>query len=100
MGIGISVRMLGVCIREQQNGNGSMDKIEQLHEFLTEHGFKFRPVTSHEMNGVSWYAWRASKLPARECECNNGKPAQLVVYPYSFNIPDGVSTSVEVEICG
>src|SRR3990170_1856844 len=76
-----------------------MNKIEQLHEFLTEHGFKFGTVPSREMNNVNWYAWRASKLPARECECNEGKPAQLVVYPYSFNLHEKNRTSVEVEIC-
>ena len=56
-------------------------------------------------NGCNWYAYRRSTLPARECECNEGKPAQIVVRPHLFlrasaPTPSGAWESVEVDVTG
>lgn len=72
---------------------------DSLRNWLIEQGFKVASDTLHE-TGCNWYAYRRSSLPARECECNEGKPMQIVARPFSRDI-DGVTwESVEVDVTG
>lgn len=72
-----------------------------LKRWLAEHGFKFSENRLRsDYNDCDWYAWRRSKLETRECECNDGKPMQIVITPHSM-IVDGIAReSVEVEARG
>lgn len=51
-------------------------------------------------NKARWYAWRKSAVPARECECNKGKPMQIIVFPYSYLLDGDRRESVEVSLRG
>ena len=66
----------------------------------------FRVATNHSQgraNLCNWYAYRRTVLQARECECNDGKPVQLVVRPYQFeaSLTGGSHTgSAEIDVVG
>lgn len=74
---------------------------EELQEWLKSQGFKFEinPFKS-DYNECNWYAYRRTRLEARECECNGGKSMQIVVKPIAFTLNGIRSRSVEVEVCG
>jgi hypothetical protein len=73
----------------------------ELREALEAREFRFGPNSlRHGGNGVDWYAYRPSSIPARECECNEGKRVQIFVMPYSFYLNGHLSESCEVELCG
>lgn len=77
---------------------------DELRAWLLEQGFRVAlDGLSRDGNGCNWYAYRRSAIPARECECNDGKQMQIVVRPWSIahrNAPGGVHESVEVEVTG
>lgn len=74
---------------------------EELREWLLKQGFKCSIESLHRNgNECNWYAFRRSELPARECECNDGKPMQLVVRPFACNINSRSWQSVEVDVTG
>ena len=80
-----------------------MTGIDDLREWLVANGWRIAPDSlRHEQNLCDWYAWKPSKLPARECECNEGKPAQLVARPWMFCAPNSpqVWSSVAVSVTG
>ena len=74
--------------------------IAELKTWLEADGFRIAPDRhTWYQRDDGWYAYRRSSIPARECETNDGKPAQIIVYPYpSFNAAG--SDDVEVELCG
>lgn len=52
-------------------------------------------------NECNWYAYRRSALPARECECNEGKAMQIVVRPFKYARPTTTAwESAEVDVSG
>ena len=53
-----------------------------------------------QANVCNWYAYRGSAIAARECECNAGKPLQIVIKPYTYRHDDKTWESAEVEVCG
>lgn len=78
--------------------------LEEFRVWLKSQGFSVAvdPIGSRD-NGCNWYAWRKTKLPARECECNEGKRKQVVVKPYLHThpaIPEGARTSVTMDVTG
>lgn len=75
--------------------------MNDLNAWLVTHGFRIAANQfRRDMNDCDWYAYRRSNIPARECETNDGKPAQIVVYPSSFTFDGRLHESVEVEVCG
>ena len=79
--------------------------LDSLREWLLEHGFRVSQDYMQRENGCNWYAYRRSELPARECECNDGKPMQIVVRPHLFRhasapTPSGAWESCEVDVTG
>jgi hypothetical protein len=77
---------------------------DELRTWLIAQGFRVAPNSlRHDGNGCDWYAYKRSAIPARECECNDGKPMQVVVQPWRIedcNAPDGAWESAEVEVTG
>lgn len=76
---------------------------DELREWLTAQGFRVAHDSLGRDNECNWYAYRRSALPARECECNDGKPMQLLVKPHRFahhSAPGGAWESVEVDVTG
>ena len=74
-----------------------------LREWLVSQGFRVAYDSIGRDNGCNWYAYRRSAIQARECECNDGKPMQIVVRPFRLehaNAPGGVWESVEVDVTG
>lgn len=67
-----------------------------LRYWLASCGFRIAPSSSYCGNACNWYAYRRSELPARECECNDGKPAQIVINPYEIV----GNEQVEVDLIG
>ena len=83
--------------------NGPLIGCEELREWLIAHGFRIAPENIASDNGCNWYAYRRSAIPARECECNEGKPMQLVVRPFRLEhigAPGGAWESAEVDVTG
>lgn len=77
---------------------------DDLRHWLIAQGFRVaHDSLSREGNACNWYAYRRSAIPARECECNDGKPMQLVVHPWRFEhcgAPGGAWESAEVDVTG
>lgn len=51
------------------------------------------------MNDCDWYAWRRSKLSARDCDCN-GPKMQIVLTPHSYERDGKRWESVEADVTG
>lgn len=77
---------------------------DELREWLIAQGFRVaQDSLSRESNECNWYAYRRSAIPARECECNDSKPMQIVVRPWRIehrDAPGGVWESAEVDVTG
>lgn len=74
--------------------------LSTLKDWLDEQGFSFgKQVGRSQMNECEWYAWRRTKLEARECETNDSK-IQLVIWPYQYKYDGNTHESVEVEVTG
>lgn len=77
---------------------------DTLRQWLTTQGFRVAlDNLGREGNECNWYAYRRSAIPARECECNDGKPMQIVVRPWRIadrNAPGGAWESAEVDVTG
>lgn len=69
---------------------------EDLRQWLLGQGFLIGHSGSSQFNDCNWYAYRRSKITARECECNDGKAMQLVVTPHLWQS----FTSVCVDVTG
>ena len=79
--------------------------LDDLREWLESQGFRVSQYYMQRENGCNWYAYRRSELPARECECNDGKPMQIAVRPHLFRhasapTPSGAWESCEVDVTG
>lgn len=92
-----------VAVRLQRHV-GALVGCDVLREWLTGHGFRIaHDGMAHDGNCCNWYAYRPTKHDARECECNNGKPMQIVVRPWRIehaNAPGGAWESAEVDVTG
>ena len=81
-----------------------VDGCDELREWLISQGFRVAPDSlSREGKECNWYAYRRSAIPARECECNDGKPMQLVVRPWRIEnrgAPGGAVEMAEVDVTG
>lgn len=79
---------------------------DSLRGWLTAQGFRVAlDDLSHKDNECNWYAYRNSRSPARDCECNYGKPMQIVVHPWRIAAGNGVLRacgleSVEIDVTG
>lgn len=75
--------------------------LDALKDWLSAHGFRIAsdPCSARD-NEVHWYAYRRSELKARECECNDGKPAQIVIKPFAYVLGGHRRESVEVSLTG
>jgi hypothetical protein len=76
---------------------------DELREWLLTQGFRVAEDNLSRDNDCNWYAYRRSELPARECECNDGKPMQIVVHPFKYRHPSTMHQewqSVEVDVTG
>lgn len=77
------------------------DNLLNLREWLAANGFRVEANPLRDpSNECAWYAFKRTSHPSRECECNDGKPAQIVVTPHAFTMRDRPHESVEVEVCG
>ena len=74
--------------------------VRQLREWLEQQGFGFgnNQFRGHG-NDCDWYAWRRSKLSARDCDCN-GPKMQIVLTPHSYERDGKRWESVEADITG
>jgi hypothetical protein len=76
---------------------------DELREWLIANGFRVAPDSLARDRGCNWYAYRRSAIAARECECNDGKPMQIVVRPFWLkhdSAPGGAWESAEVDVTG
>ena len=76
---------------------------DELRGWLIAQGFQVAHDSLSRDNECNWYAYKRSQIPARECECNEGKPMQLVVRPHKFShprAPSGAWESAEVDVTG
>ena len=75
--------------------------LDELRTHLEASGWKIAPnPLRSDSNGATWYAYRRTTLPARECECNDGKPMQAVIWPHHLIVNGDVWHSAEIEVCG
>lgn len=74
--------------------------LDELRQWLIERGFSIAPAVTDFANLCDWYAYRRSALEARECEHNDGKPMQIIVRPYRFEIYADIRESAEVSVTG
>lgn len=73
---------------------------DDLREWLLTQNFTcYVDSLSLRDNECNWYACRRSAIPARECECNDGKAMQIVVRPYR-NAENPIWQSAEVDVTG
>lgn len=72
---------------------------DALREWLIVQGFKCT-IDSQRDNGCNWYAYRRSKYPARECECNEGKSMQIVIRPFAYTVGMQSWESAEIDVTG
>lgn len=72
----------------------------ELREWLAAQGFCVSHDSLSRDNECNWYACRRIAQPARECECNTGKPMYLLVKPHSFTHPHGNWESAAVDVTG
>ena len=70
-----------------------------LREWLILQGFKCSVAPMRD-NGCNWYAYRRSRYPARECECNEGKKMQIVIRPVSYANETQSWESAEIDVTG
>lgn len=77
---------------------------DALRAWLIAQGFRVAlDSLSRDGNQCNWYAYRPSTIPARECECNDGKSMKIVVHPWRIERPDvpvGALESAEVSVTG
>jgi hypothetical protein len=78
----------------------TMRGCDELRAWLLEQGFKLSIDSLGRDNGCNWYAYRRSAIPARACECNDGKPMQLVVRPFAYTSETQNWESAEVDVTG
>jgi hypothetical protein len=78
--------------------------MDDTREWLVAQGYR---IARGNLNGLdnacNWYAFKPSAIPARECECNEGKGIQVVVKPHIImhpSAPGGSWKSVEVDVTG
>ena len=76
---------------------------DRLREWLIAQGFRVVRDSQSRDTGCNWYAYRRSAFQARECECNDGKPMQIVVRPFWLehaSAPGGAWESAQVDVTG
>jgi hypothetical protein len=88
----------------KEDGIETFTGCDEMRNWLAAQGFRLaKDGLQGDLNECNWYAYRRSAIQARECECNDGKPMQIVVRPYKLvhqSIPGGVSESAEVDVTG
>ena len=88
----------------QKDATEKFTGCDDTRNWLVEKGFRLaKNGLRGDMNECNWYAYRRSAIQARECECNDGKPMQIVVRPYKLvhqSIPSGISESATVDVTG
>ena len=76
---------------------------DELRAWLEAQGFSSAVNNLGRDNECNWYAYRRSAINARECECNDGKPMQVLVTPHRVShpsAPNGAWQSAEVDVTG
>jgi hypothetical protein len=74
--------------------------MSETREWLEHTGFRIAPYKlSFEGNQCDWLAYKPTKLAARECECNEGKRLQIIIFP-SHLILDTDFKKVAVDVTG
>jgi hypothetical protein len=74
---------------------------DALREWLTLQGFTcLIDALKTQGSECNWYAYRRSKYPARECECNEGKPMQIVIRPFAYTAGMQSWESAEIDVTG
>jgi hypothetical protein len=75
--------------------------LDDLRDTLQSNGWKLAEKQyGRGGNGCNWYAYRRTALPAAECECNEGKPMQIVIEPYTLEMQNQLHSSTEVKVTG
>ena len=74
--------------------------LDDLREWLKSNSFRISRDSSRNESGVNWYAYRPTRWPGRECECNEGKACQLVVWPHDMRFGGHRISGVELEVSG
>ncbi len=78
-----------------------VSKMPALKVFLEKKNFFFaKNGLKDPINSADWFAYKTSKMKARECECNTGKHMQLVVYPFHFVVGVQETETVEITLKG
>lgn len=75
--------------------------LDELRTWLEEQGFKvYKNSLGKPENECNWQAFRRTSLPCSECETNDGKPVQLAVSPYAYEIMGRRWEYAEIELTG
>ena len=78
-----------------------MSGCDDLKQWLVGRGFKCAADSLRSVgNECDWYAYKRTSRPSRECECNDGKPMQIVVKPHAYTNDGKTHESVTVEVTG
>jgi hypothetical protein len=74
---------------------------DELRKWLVSRFFRcYKNYLPSEFDECNWYACRRTLLQSRECECNDGKPVQVVVRPFSMSIHGQEHRSADVDVTG
>lgn len=73
---------------------------DALRSFLIANGFACAEDTLGRDRECNWYAYRRVRIDARECECNDGKPVQIVAKPFAHWSAENLYETVEFHITG
>lgn len=77
------------------------ESLASLQRALLAAGFCVSPNPLASRDGeCKWHAYKRSAIPARECGCNDGKPAQIVVTPHHFTYGSHSHESASVDLTG
>ena len=75
--------------------------MKELRAWLEGQGFRFgNDELRNKGNECDWYAYRRTKIEARECECNDGKAMQIIVKPSQFTLHGEQYSRASGEVCG
>jgi len=78
-----------------------LTRSDELRGWLEARGFRTaKEPLRREGNEIDWYAYKCTEHEARECECNDGKPMQIVVKPFACTHHGETHESSTVELTG
>lgn len=79
----------------------SLHGSDQLRKWLERRGFNTSIDGLRQPDNLcNWYAYKRAEVPSRECECNEGKPIQIVVRPHAYRCHDRLSETCQIEVIG